>query len=70
MGVPITFLDKYNPAQFEIIGSSKTLGKPMSEIAKKGSYSQGGPRFYLTNNDGTYTRLYDRIVIKNKRVKA
>lgn len=24
MGVPITFLDKYNPDQFEIIGISKT----------------------------------------------
>jgi hypothetical protein len=45
MGVPITFLDKYNPEQFEIVGSSKTLGKPMSEIAVKGAYTQGGPRF-------------------------
>jgi hypothetical protein len=26
MGVPITFLDKYNPAQFEIIGITKKLG--------------------------------------------
>ena len=68
MGVPITFLDKYNPDQFEIIGSSMTLGTPMSEIAKKGSYMAGGPRFYLDNGNGTYQRLYDRIVIKNKRL--
>ena len=47
MGVPITFLDKYNPDQFEIIGSSMTLGAPMNEIAKKGTYQSGGPRFYL-----------------------
>ncbi len=67
MGVPISFLDKYNPEQFEIIGSSKTLGKPMSEIAEKGSYTPGGPRFYLANKDGTYKRLYDRIVIKYKK---
>jgi Adenine-specific methyltransferase EcoRI len=70
MGVPITFLDKYNPEQFEIIGSSRTHGKPMSKIAEKGTYSQGGPRFYLANSDGTYQRLYDRIVIKHKRAKA
>lgn len=67
MGVPITFLDKYNPGQFDILGSSKTLGRPMSEIAEKGTYTQGGPRFYLPNGDGTYRRMYDRIVIKNRR---
>ncbi len=68
MGVPITFLDKYNPEQFEIIGSSRELGKRMSEIAEKGTYMQGGPRFYLDNGDGTFRRLYDRLVIKNKKV--
>ncbi|MDD4080829.1 MAG: adenine-specific methyltransferase EcoRI family protein [Eubacteriales bacterium] len=66
MGVPITFLDKYNPEQFEIIGSSRFLGRPMSEIAPKGSYVSGGIRFYLPNGDGTYRCLYDRIVIKRK----
>lgn len=66
MGVPITFLDKYNPDQFEIIGSSIFLGKPMSQFASKGTYETGGVRFYLPNGDGTYKRLYDRIVIKHK----
>ena len=66
MGVPITFLDKYNPDQFEIIGSSLFLGKPMKDIAPKGSFVQGGPRFYLANSDGTYRRLYDRLVISRK----
>jgi hypothetical protein len=28
MGVPITFLDKYNPEQFEIIGCSYNYGRP------------------------------------------
>ena len=50
MGVPITFLDKYNPDQFEIIGQSRTLGRPMSEIAEKGEYVSGGVRFYLRDN--------------------
>ena len=67
MGVPISYLDKHNPDQFEIIGSSRTLGKQMSEIAAKGSYMQGGPRFYLDNGNGTYERLYDRIVIRKRK---
>lgn len=67
MGVPITFLDKYNPKQFEILGSSMTLGVPMSQVAKKGSYLQGGPRFYIANGDGSYRRMYDRIVIRHRQ---
>ena len=68
MGVPISFLTKYNPEQFEIIGSSRELGVPMSEVAKKGTYVQGGPRFYLSNGDGTHRRMYDRIVIKKRTI--
>ncbi len=30
MGVPITFIDKYNPAQFEIIGCTESEGKGFS----------------------------------------
>lgn len=67
MGVPITFLDKYNPDQFEIIGSSRTLSKPMIEFAERGTYSQGGPRFYLDNGDGTYRRMYERFVIRKRQ---
>ncbi len=64
MGVPITFLDKYNPDQFKILGNSKWLGRPMSEFAEKGSYEAGGMRFYLPKGDGTYRRMYERIVIR------
>ena len=70
MGVPISFLDKYNPDQFEIVGFSLSLAKPMSTFAQKGTYLQGGPRFYTDNCDGTYRRLYDRIVIKSCKVKS
>lgn len=66
MGVPITFLDKYSPEQFEIIGSSRFIGRPMSELAQKGTYVSGGVRFYLPNGDGTYRCLYDRIAIKQR----
>ena len=64
MGVPITFLDKYNPEQFQIIGNSKSLGSPISDFASKGSYLAGGMRFYIPNGDGTHRRMYERIVIK------
>jgi hypothetical protein len=66
MGVPISFLDKYSPEQFEILGSSSELARPMAQIAEKGSYVQGGPSFYLDNGDGTYSRVYNRIVIRKK----
>ncbi len=59
MGVPITFLDKYCPDQFEIIGSSRWLGRPMSEIAEKGTYVAGGTRFYLLN-DTSFTNCSSR----------
>ena len=73
MGVPITFLDKYNPEQFEIIGISLDLAQSMTDIAEKGSYMTGGKRFYtkaLTDSDRArgykYHREYDRIVIRNR----
>jgi hypothetical protein len=36
----------------------------MSSVAQKGSYLQGGPRFYLPDGGGKYRRMYDRLVIK------
>lgn len=70
MGVPISFLDKYSPEQFEIVGISLSLATPMSKIAEKGTYQQGGPRFYTANDDGTYNRLYDRIVIRRRDMSS
>ena len=53
MGVPITFLDKYNPEQFEIIGSmaSTTIDE----------FSKGYP---FINGE----KKYARILIKNKKI--
>ena len=68
MGVPITFLQKYNPEQFEIVGASRSLGTDMREIAEQGTFVQGGVRFYLPNGDGTFRCLFDRIVIRNKEI--
>jgi hypothetical protein len=67
MGVPISFLDKYSPEQFEIVGSSGDLGTSMQTLAPRGSFEQGGPSFYVANGDGSYRRLYKRIVIRHRR---
>jgi len=70
MGVPITFMDKYNPDQFEIVGASQHLIREISDdIRSKARYSQIGC-FYLDNGDGTYRKMYDRIVIRNKHPEA
>lgn len=65
MGVPISFLDKYNPDQFEIIGYSREVARPISEFANEGTYVQGGPAFYIPDGK-KFKRLYGRIVIKRK----
>jgi hypothetical protein len=78
MGVPITFLDKYNPEQFEIIGlgissSGIEFGvepykdehkKYRKEIQKRGAVN--GDLYMITN--GIVDVPYARIVIKNKRL--
>jgi len=56
MGVPITFLDKYNPAQFEIIGISGDLANPLLIDGKRKT-----GRFYINGR-----RLYDRIAIRRR----
>jgi hypothetical protein len=59
MGVPITFLDKYNPEQFEIldgIGRYSMLTGPTEK-------TQGT---YLTKVNGK--PKYARVIIKNKRI--
>ena len=77
MSVPITFLDKFCPDQFELIGYSLDLAKPMSEFADAGTYSIGGKCFYsrnLTDKDRAsgymYHREYDRLVIRNKHPES
>ena len=62
MGVPITFLDKYNPEQFELIGNSSELAKP---LVINGKLKQKPGRFYTIVNNELH-REYDRIVIKKK----
>ncbi|MDP2656273.1 MAG: adenine-specific methyltransferase EcoRI family protein [bacterium] len=62
MGVPITFIDKYNPKQFEIISSNDI------RLNDKVPYKEHG---LIKDKDGAITGkpTYVRVVIKNKKVK-
>lgn len=64
MGVPITFLDKYNPNQFEIIGIGLELAN-MDIVRKRLGKLNGGPRLYIEKGN-EIVRLYERILIRNK----
>ena len=78
MGVPITFMDKYNPDQFEIIGVGiANLGleigiqpykpehkKYRKEVQKRGAVD--GDLYFIKN--GEVEVPYSRIIIKNKRI--
>jgi len=79
MGVPITFLNKYSPEQFEIIGlgisnSGLEIGvqpykaehkKYRKEVQKRGAVD--GDLYMLVN--GVVKVPYARIIIKNKKLR-
>lgn len=79
MGVPITFLDRYNPDQFEIVAHADdmdamreigvdTLGEEFVRIYREhggtGTNSPGHRRLGLTNPH--YYTAYKRIIIRRK----
>jgi len=81
MGVPVTFLDKYNPDQFEIIGQGQ--GNLYRELTPNGLkakfvadyYKSGGTGAIKTDHpvlgyydiNGKAVIPYMRIIIKNKK---
>ena len=77
IGVPITFLHKYNPEQFEILGLSrytKTQGMSREFVdayyksGQTGAISEGHPDLcYYGHNDRPVVP-YMRVLIKNKKV--
>ena len=58
MGVPITFLDKYDPRQFEILGKSDMFA---GEVVVDGKLKKNPGRFYINGK-----RKYDRILIRRR----
>jgi len=45
MGVPITFLDKYNPKQFEILGSNRDIDQDPDGVYGRGAFLNGKETF-------------------------
>lgn len=77
MGVPITFMDKYSPDQFEILGLSiGTLfdGNPLGKEFMDAYRAQGGTGHYSENMiglalidlTGKAKVPYGRVLIRNK----
>tara|TARA_R110002110_G_scaffold49502_19_gene146954 strand:+ start:10316 stop:11317 length:1002 start_codon:yes stop_codon:yes gene_type:complete len=61
MGVPITFLNKYNPEQFEIIGSDYEVKDGLLPEIVNANWNGKLDRGYVDSN-----RLYARLLIKRK----
>lgn len=84
MGVPITFLGKYNPEQFEILGmcENEDLYKMKTKVYdavtrnkayfdkfnKKGSYDLNASGVLIV--DGRYEKVYQRILIKHRKATS
>ena len=71
MGVPLTFMDKFNPLQFELIGiaegdSGKALGlRPYDRALKKLNPSlRDGQLYYI--KEGKPIKPFDRILIRRR----
>jgi hypothetical protein len=81
MGVPISFLDKYSPEQFEIVGMCENLDlynlktknytseqckqAYMDKFGKKGTYDLNASGVVLREN--LLEKVYQRILIKHRR---
>ena len=81
MGVPISFLDKYSPEQFEIIGmcenedlyklkikvytSAECKQAYLDKFGKKGTYDLNASGVII--RDGLLEKVYQRILIKHKK---
>ena len=63
MGVPITFMDKYNPEQFEIIGMAEDNGKGLSGEAAE--WDRLNPHCII-NGKAMYKRIFIRKKIKQQ----
>jgi hypothetical protein len=80
MGVPISFLDKYSPEQFEIVGmcenediyklktrfytSAECKDAYIKKFGKKGTYDLNASGVLL--RDGILEKVYQRILIKHR----
>jgi len=82
MGVPITFLGKFNPDQFEIVGTCENIDlynlknkvytsaeckqAYLDKFGKKGTYDLNASGVVI--RDGLREKVYSRILIKHKKI--
>lgn len=82
MGVPISFLDKYSPEQFQIVGmcenedlyglktkvysTAECKQAYFDKFKKKGTYDLNASGVVL--RDGLLEKVYQRVLIKNKKL--
>lgn len=83
MGVPISFLDKYSPEQFEIVGmcenedlyglktkvytTTECKQAYLNKFGKKGTYDLNASGVVL--RDGLLEKVYQRVLIKHKNIR-
>ncbi len=83
MGVPITFLDKYSPEQFQILGMCENLDlynlktkvystdeckdAYFKKFGKKGTYDLNASGVVI--QDGLLVKVYQRVLIKHRMIK-
>jgi len=60
MGVPISFLDKYNPDQFEILGSRRWAKSPVLGEIYRGHKTVDTDMKTLLGGKETYDRIFLR----------
>ena len=81
MGVPISFLDKYNPEQFEIVGmcenedlynqktkvytTEECKQAYLAKFGKKGTYDMNASGVVF--RDGLFEKVYQRVLIRHKK---
>lgn len=63
MGVPVSFLDKHNPDQFEVIGSDYEVKQGLLPELVRPNWEGKVDRGYINGK-----RMYARVLIKHKRV--
>ena len=82
MGVPITFLNKYSPDQFEIVGMCENIDlykyktkvytteeckqAYLDKFGKKGTYDLNASGVIV--RDGLLEKVYQRVLIKHRKI--
>ena len=69
MGVPVTFLEFYDPDDWILYGTNATVleDAPQDPYIKARSHLYRRHNLYLAQSDGTFKRMYDRLIVQRKK---